>query len=106
MVFPLLVVLLAGCAAKTQWSKDGAGEVQIKQDEAVCRRDAATQAQRDLLRDARPAAPIVEHDLRTGAIREVAGSDRRSAGLNEAALRQRHFAACMRKLGYRAEGDP
>jgi len=97
----LAALLLVGCAAKHEWRKDGADEAQVGYDLAVCRRDAAALAHRDVLREARQGTPIIEHDLRTGTVREAAGGDRRAAAMTESTLRQRYLAECMRKLGYR-----
>ncbi len=89
----LAVVLAAACAAPTRWENPGVPTDRWTGDKAACRAQAATEAERDYLRDRGYRSQ--DDDTRRDPLRA------RMARFDALKQRGNLFARCMRARGYR-----
>ncbi len=105
LIAPVLAfVLLAGCSEVGGWNKPGGNEQAFQQDSTACYRAATLQAERQTARWGGAAAPQLEVRNPQGRVRDSAQSARAAASLEQDAQRNRLYAECMHRLGYRRTG--
>ncbi|MDA1100540.1 MAG: hypothetical protein O2967_16305 [Proteobacteria bacterium] len=97
---------LAACAQAPVWNKQGGSATAFEQDTfaqdtAACFRNAAVQAQGQS-GDQGAAAPQIElHPSQGGRVHDTTAASRKAVSQQENVLRNRLYAQCMHRLGYR-----
>lgn len=105
LVAAALALLVAACATRDEWVKEGATAADLERDVQACERTARIAAEREAFRGV-PAAPPQVRVERGGAGAPEIVRGGSPSSLDESALRAQYFDRCMRDLGYRLEPAP